>query len=94
MAQEIAIDYGNEPFVALCVLNGAYVFFTKLLQELAVYQQTSLSSSGIIGEYKPKNVEVEFIRIKSYVNSDQTTIKITGVEILESLRGKVSFYGL
>lgn len=62
----------------LCVLKGAYRFFTILVNELfnsRCHFTTTLS--------------IEFIRVKSYENTSSTdNIKITGLSDLNELMGK------
>lgn len=62
----------------LCLLKGAYRFFTVLVNEL--------STSRLNCDH---GIDVEFIRLKSYENSESTgTIQIIGVTDLNKLRGK------
>jgi hypoxanthine phosphoribosyltransferase len=61
------IDKDREPFdvnkrkppVFICVLNGAFMFFTDLVKEM-----------------NPFDIEIDFIRAKSYQNQNQFEVKI------------------
>ena len=52
LAKEMDNKYKNEPIVLVCVLKGAFVFFSELLKRL-----------------KNKNVEIDFVQVKSYVGT-------------------------
>ena len=62
VAQEIhSRHYDNlNPPVFICVLNGAFMFFTDLVKEM-----------------NPFDIEIDFIRAKSYQNQNQFEVKIT-----------------
>jgi len=74
IAQEITVDHkesGNQfPPVMVCVLNGAFMFFTDLVKCMGI------------------DVEIDFIRAKSYEGRDNSNgVQITkGIE--RDLRGK------
>lgn len=55
IAREIDEKFGEEDVVLICVLKGAVVFYSKLLQYI-----------------KNKNVELDFIQVKSYVGTNST----------------------
>lgn len=62
----------------LCILKGAYRFFTVLVNELSSSRSECTSK-----------ITVEFIRIKSYENTTSTgKIEIMGLSILDDLAGK------
>ncbi|UXI18462.1 NAD kinase domain-containing protein 1 [Sarcoptes scabiei] len=88
LACDIATDLGNEPFTALCVLKGGYLFFNDLLEKIRqLYRYRLLDHSD--SEDEAQQIKVEFIRLKSYENeSSSNDIKIIGIESLEALRGR------
>ena len=55
LANEIDKKFKNENLVLVCVLKGAFVFYSELLKNI-----------------KNKNVELDFIQVKSYVGTDST----------------------
>ena len=59
------------PLVALCVLKGGYQFFTDLLDYIKSYQAAGTCSAG--------QIQVDFIRLKSYVVSAQHRIQYSVV---------------
>ena len=61
MAQDICNDL-QDSLVALCVLKGGYQFFTDLLDFIKTYHSTGGKSF---------RMQVDFIRLKSYVVSGQ-----------------------
>lgn len=86
LACDIVQGMANEPFTALCVLKGGYQYFGDLLdkiKQLNRYQLNGLNE-------QPQQIRIEFIRVKSYEDDMSTgNIQITGIESLDSLRGKV-----
>ena len=62
LAQEICEDL-QAPLVALCVLKGGYQFFTDLLD----FIKNNSASGG-----KSFQMQVDFIRLKSYVVSEDS----------------------
>lgn len=59
LAQDICNDL-QDSLVALCVLKGGYQFFTDLLDFIKTYHSTGGKSF---------RMQVDFIRLKSYVVS-------------------------
>lgn len=57
LSQDICKDL-DSPLVALCVLKGGYQFFTDLLDSIKDYYATATES---------RQIQVDFIRLKSYV---------------------------
>ncbi|XP_054162690.1 hypoxanthine-guanine phosphoribosyltransferase-like [Oppia nitens] len=90
LACDIAIDLADEPFVALCVLKGGYVFFNDLLDKIRhFYRYRYASQTPNETTDLAQQMKVEFIRLKSYENERSTSdLKVIGIESLESLRGK------
>lgn len=37
LGREISVHYGDEPLVCVCVLKGAYAFFTDLMRNLSIH---------------------------------------------------------
>ncbi|KAH9389028.1 PREDICTED: hypoxanthine-guanine phosphoribosyltransferase-like [Rhagoletis zephyria] len=89
MACDIAVDLANEPFTALCVLKGGYLFFNDLLEKIRrLYRYRVMDLSEEVAD-EAQQIRVEFIRLKSYENEQSTSnIQVIGIESLESLRGK------
>lgn len=58
LARDIAQDYTDQPFTALCVLKGGYKFFADLLDKIKQYVRNSSEPTGPIS--------FDFIRLKSY----------------------------
>lgn len=58
LARDIAQDYSDEAFTALCVLKGGYKFFADLLDKIKQYVRNVDDPTGPIS--------VDFIRLKSY----------------------------
>ena len=69
LAQEIVRDL-QPPLVALCVLKGGYQFFTDLLDFIKNYCASGSTSFQI---------QVDFIRLKSYVVSKVCVCVCVGV---------------
>jgi hypoxanthine phosphoribosyltransferase len=67
LAEQIVQDMGHEPFTALCILKGAYRFFYEVLEEMKNYE------SDVI--------EVEFMRLKSYINTASTGKVVAGKDL-------------
>lgn len=90
MACDIAIDMANEPFTALCVLKGGYLFFNDLLEKIRQLYRYRLMDVPEMAD-DAQQIKVDFIRLKSYENEEQRdTIQVIGIESLSSLRGRVS----
>ncbi|VDN56728.1 unnamed protein product, partial [Dracunculus medinensis] len=78
LSQEIFAETGDQPLVMLCILKGSFRFFTTLVGELTI-ARASCSES----------LTVDFIRIRSYVNTEQSAgIEILGLSSLDELKGK------
>ncbi|GMS93120.1 hypothetical protein PENTCL1PPCAC_15295, partial [Pristionchus entomophagus] len=78
LAYDIHSTIGNEPLALLCVLKGSYKFFTALVDELAMARFDC-----------PHPMTVEFIRCKSYENTQSTgTVEIIGMSNLAELKGQ------
>ena len=56
LASEIDARYGAEPLVMICVLKGAFIFFSDLARQIA-----------------NPNLELDFVRLSSYGNSDRSS---------------------
>lgn len=89
MACDIALDLHKEPFTALCVLKGGYLFFNDLLEKIRqLYRYRLLDDQNAV-EDEAQQIRAEFIRLKSYENESSTNeVKVSGIESLEALRGK------
>lgn len=89
MACDIAVDLANEPFTALCVLKGGYLFFNDLLEKIRrLYRYRVMDLADEVAD-EAQQIRVEFIRLKSYENEQSTdNIQVIGIESLDSLRGK------
>ncbi|RWS29123.1 hypoxanthine-guanine phosphoribosyltransferase-like protein [Leptotrombidium deliense] len=85
LAQDIANDYSNEPFTAICVLRGGLQLFYLLLDKIREIYRFSKPESV---DYLTTHIRVEFVRLKSYVNDKSTELEISGLKNFESLRGK------
>lgn len=89
MACDIAVDLANEPFTALCVLKGGYLFFNDLLEKIRQLYRYRLNEVPETLD-QAQQIKVEFIRLKSYEDESSTgDIQVIGIESLTSLRGKV-----
>ncbi|KAI2808949.1 hypothetical protein RDWZM_003568 [Blomia tropicalis] len=89
LACDIAVDLANEPFTALCVLKGGYLFFNDLLEKIRQLYRYRLMDFPDSNGDEAQQIRVEFIRLKSYENERSTSnIEVIGIESLESLRGK------
>lgn len=86
IAYNIAQDYNDEPFVALCVLKGGYQYFNSLLAKVKQFYQF-MSFDGK-NNYSTQKITIEFIRVKSYEDDQSSNLKVIGIENLENLRGK------
>lgn len=94
LACDIAADLGNEPFTALCVLKGGYLFFNNLLEKIRQLHRYRLLDNPELQD-EAQQIKVEFIRLKSYENTSSTNqIQVIGIESLETLRGRVSLHCL
>ncbi|XP_042898860.1 hypoxanthine-guanine phosphoribosyltransferase isoform X5 [Parasteatoda tepidariorum] len=81
LARDIARDFDDQPFTALCVLKGGYKFFADLLDKIKQYVRNVNDRTGPIS--------VDFIRIKSYENeSTSGKLKIMGIDNLATLKGR------
>ena len=67
LAQDICNDL-QDSLVALCVLKGGYQFFTDLLDFIKTYHSTGGKSF---------RMQVDFIRLKSYVVSSVKTLSLS-----------------
>ena len=89
LACDISIDMANEPFTALCVLKGGYLFFNDLLEKIRQLYRYRLVENLPETFDEAQQIKVEFIRLKSYENESTTdNIQVIGIESLGSLRGK------
>merc|ERR1712071_6234 len=84
---KMASDYYNsiadrsKPILAMCVLKGANQYFNDFVTELK-----SLASRD---QQTPPQIMVEFVRLKSYSNTESTgKVQIIGLASLGDLRGK------
>ena len=67
------------PVVALCVLKGGAAFYADLWQAISRIN---------VDREKPVAVQVEFVRLRSYVDDHSTgTVTMTGLDA-DALRGK------
>ncbi|XP_054715853.1 hypoxanthine-guanine phosphoribosyltransferase-like isoform X2 [Uloborus diversus] len=81
LSRDIAQDYVNQPFTALCVLKGGYKFCADLLDKIKQNVRNSENPTGVIS--------VDFIRLKSYVNEESTgKLKVMGIDNLSTLAGR------
>ncbi|GBN47358.1 Hypoxanthine-guanine phosphoribosyltransferase, partial [Araneus ventricosus] len=81
LARDIAQDYVDQPFTALCVLKGGYKFFADLLDKIKQYVRNSSGPTGVIS--------VDFIRLKSYEGADSSgELKVMGIDNLMTLEGR------
>lgn len=95
LACDIATDLGNEPFTALCVLKGGYLFFNNLLEKIRQLHRYRCLDDPELQDDEAQQIKVEFIRLKSYENEKSTNqIQVIGLESLESLRGRVSLIAI
>lgn len=62
LAKDITEVFRNEPFLALCVLKGAYRFFSEILEEMKAFHTQPIA--------------IDFIRLKSYENIQSSEIKV------------------
>jgi len=78
MASEIHSEVGDQPVTMICVLKGAYRFFTLLVEELTEIRHECLQP-----------VTIDFIRVKSYEDDKPTSnIKTTSLIDLSKIRGE------
>ncbi|GIX83648.1 hypoxanthine-guanine phosphoribosyltransferase [Caerostris extrusa] len=81
LARDIAQDYKEQPFTALCVLKGGYKFFSDLLDKIKQYVRNMNSPTGVIS--------VDFIRLKSYEDGGSSgQVQVMGIDNLMTLEGK------
>ncbi|GIY01137.1 hypoxanthine-guanine phosphoribosyltransferase [Caerostris darwini] len=81
LARDIAQDYNEQPFTALCVLKGGYKFFSDLLDKIKQYVRNMSSPTGVIS--------VDFIRLKSYEDAGSSgQLKVMGIDNLMTLEGR------
>ncbi|KAJ1800594.1 hypothetical protein LPJ59_000965 [Coemansia sp. RSA 2399] len=81
LAQIIASEYDSERIVVCCVLKGGHQFFSDLI----AYMKKALNKQG-----KTLPMTLEFIRVKSYENTESTgnvQVSMTEKE-LQELKGK------
>merc|ERR1712178_249127 len=85
--ERMAGDYYNslseedrkKPILAMCVLKGANQYFNDLIQELK-----NLASHD---KEKPPQILVDFIRLKSYSNTESTgKVQVIGMDNLEEYK--------
>uniref|UniRef100_A0A5F8GVZ7 Hypoxanthine phosphoribosyltransferase n=1 Tax=Monodelphis domestica TaxID=13616 RepID=A0A5F8GVZ7_MONDO len=80
LARDVLQDMGGQHIVALCVLKGAYKFFSDLLNAMETLNRNSDQASPIT---------VDFIRVSSYCNDQSTgSVRVLGGADLSSLAGK------
>ena len=77
MAQDICREL-TAPLVALCILKGGYQFFTDLLDFIKTYNSNTDRSF---------QMQVDFIRLKSYVVCGEFARVTWYVGNLQELRG-------
>uniref|UniRef100_A0A915PPV3 Serine/threonine-protein kinase RIO2 n=1 Tax=Setaria digitata TaxID=48799 RepID=A0A915PPV3_9BILA len=78
LAREIFEAIGDKPLIILCILKGSFRFFTELVDELV-----NVRSSCV------HKLEVEFIRVKSYTNSQRSgTLEVIGLLSSKQLENK------
>lgn len=76
-----SISDRSKPILALCVLKGASQFFNDFV--------TQLKNLAARDTERPPQILVDFIRLKSYVNSESTgKVQIIGMSSLQDLTGK------
>ncbi|RWS01911.1 hypoxanthine-guanine phosphoribosyltransferase-like protein, partial [Dinothrombium tinctorium] len=72
LAYDIARDYENEPFTAVCILRGGYEFFNLLLENIRkIYRILKFGET----DYLTKHIRIEFVRITSYKNDKSTELE-------------------
>jgi len=81
LARDIFNDLDlSKPLATLCVLKGGYLFYNDLLQYIQ-----NLSANAA----KSCPVSIDFIRLKSYENTESTgEVRVVGGDDLSSLEGK------
>lgn len=79
LAQTIKEDYGNEPVTLLCVLKGGFRFCQDLMTSISELNRSSANSL---------QMNIEFIKAKSYVNDQQGNIIISSHGSSLDLKGK------
>jgi hypoxanthine phosphoribosyltransferase len=72
IAEKISEDYNGKSILLLCVLKGSFIFFADLVRYLSKYDL---------------NVEIEFIRVKSYCGTSSTG-KLEFMEQIPEIKGK------
>lgn len=81
IAYDINQRFHDEELYMLCILKGGFKFFNLLVDKLQSIRRTSNS------EAKP--IFLEFIRVKSYVNTTSTgNVEVSGMFDVECLKGK------
>ncbi|RWS01912.1 hypoxanthine-guanine phosphoribosyltransferase-like protein, partial [Dinothrombium tinctorium] len=85
LAYDIARDYENEPFTAVCILRGGYEFFNLLLENIRkIYRILKFGET----DYLTKHIRIEFVRITSYKNDKSTELEMCGINNMKTLEGK------
>lgn len=92
LAYDISADMANEPFTALCVLKGGYLFFNELLEKIRqMSRYRTMDEFANRSDEEVTQIRTEFIRLKSYEDEHSSDeIKVIGMESLESLANRVS----
>jgi len=80
LATQIFNDFGSEPIICLCVLKGGYRFFADLTDKIQSKNRTSGKSLPMM---------IDFIRLKSYVNSESVgQVEVIGGDDLSNITNK------
>ncbi|KAI6649689.1 hypothetical protein LOD99_6479 [Oopsacas minuta] len=80
LAYEIIRDLTG-PLVMLCVLKGAYQFYSDLIDKI--------QSLNCVYKHKSLQLDIDFIRMKSYVDDSSTgDVKVVGHEDFTRVKGK------
>ena len=83
-AEKLAFEVVREltgPLVMLCVLKGAYQFFSDLVDKI--------QSLNCVHKHKSLQLDIDFIRMKSYVNEASTgEVKVIGNDDFARVKGK------
>ncbi len=73
LGKEISQVYKDEPLVIICVLKGAFLFFSDLVRNIQ----------------KESQLELDFVRLASYGNSDKSSRTISFTKDIEvNVEGK------
>ena len=80
LAFEIIRDLTG-PLVMLCVLKGAYQFYSDLIDKI--------QSLNCVYKHKSLQLDIDFIRMKSYIDeSSSGDVKVVGHDDLSRVKGK------